>query len=238
MFGFFQSRKSLLDSGLLPGSVDNHSHILYGVDDGVGTKEESLSILEYLGQAGVKTLWLTPHIMEDVPNKTSDLKKRFETLKSLYSGPIELHLASENMIDTLFEKRLEDRDLLTHGGDRVLVETSTIAPPIDLWEVLERMMKYGYRPIVAHPERYHYMDMPDYSRLHDMGVLLQLNLPSILGVYGESAMIKAQMLLDKGWYSMAGSDCHRFRAIKGQFSSKVLRSGTIRQLEPIMKGTL
>ena len=44
MFGFFSSRTSLHDTGLMKGFTDNHSHILYGVDDGVGTKEEALSI--------------------------------------------------------------------------------------------------------------------------------------------------------------------------------------------------
>ena len=60
----------MLEAGLLKGAVDHHSHILYGVDDGVSTEEESLSILSYLEQAGLKTLWLTPHTMEDVPNTT------------------------------------------------------------------------------------------------------------------------------------------------------------------------
>ena len=68
MFGFLSSSKTMLESGLLNGAIDHHSHILYGVDDGVSTEEESLSILSYLEQAGLKTLWLTPHTIEDVPN--------------------------------------------------------------------------------------------------------------------------------------------------------------------------
>ena len=63
--GLFSRNKSLLDSGLLKGGVDNHSHILFGVDDGVKTPEESLSILDFLEAQGLKNLWLTPHIMED-----------------------------------------------------------------------------------------------------------------------------------------------------------------------------
>ena len=153
----------------------------------------------------------------------------------MYSGPIELHLASEYMIDTLFERHLEEGDLLLHGEDRVLVETSTWSPPINLKDILSRMMSKGYRPILAHPERYRYMTEEDYAQYHRMGVLFQLNLPSVLGVYGEGAMHRAWDLLGKGWYTMAGSDCHRMRSISGQYASKVLKSAQIKQLESLMK---
>lgn len=232
--GLFSRKKSLLDSGLLEGAADNHSHVLYGVDDGVKTLEESLSILEFLETAGLKTLWLTPHIMEDVPNTTQNLKLRFEELRSYYKGSIELNLASEYMLDTLFVERLKDKDLLLHGQDWVLVETSTWAPPIDFWDIIDDMRRAGYRPLIAHPERYRYMRENDYQRLHDMGALLQLNLPSIIGVYGKEAYDKALYLLGKGWYSMAGSDCHRYKAIDAQYQKKVFNKNIIRLMEPIM----
>lgn len=235
MFSLFGGKKSLIGSDLLRGGTDNHSHLLYGVDDGVRTLDESLSILSRMEETGLRRLWLTPHIMEDVPNTTEGLKERFNALCAVYSGPIELHLASEYMIDTLFERHLEDGDLLLHGEDRVLVETSTWSPPINLKEILSRMMSKGYRPILAHPERYRYMTEEDYAQYHRMGVLFQLNLPSVLGVYGEGAMHRAWDLLGKGWYTMAGSDCHRMRSISGQYASKVLKSAQIKQLESLMK---
>ena len=234
MFGFLKPKKTIEASGLLCGATDNHSHILWGLDDGVKTKEDTLAILDLYEKLGLKTLWLTPHTMEDVPNTTEGLKTRFEELKAIYNGPIELRLASEYMIDTLFEQRLEARDLLTHGRDTVLVETSTWAPPIDLWEILERMMSYGYRPLIAHPERYRYMTMKDYERLRTMGTVLQLNLPSILGAYGEEVQVKAQVLLDKGFYTMVGSDCHRFRAIQKQYTDIKLKESTLAQLKDLM----
>lgn len=236
MFGFFNSRKALLDTGLLQGAVDNHSHILYGLDDGVATVEESLGVLNFLEEAGIDTLWFTPHTMEDVRNTTEGLKARFEELKAQYHGSIKLKLASEYMMDTLFVERLKAKDLLLHGQDRVLVETSTWSPPIELWEILDEMMRSGYRPLIAHPERYRYMKENDYERLHEMGALLQLNLPSLLGVYGEDAMNKAFYILEKGWYCMVGSDCHRLKAIDGQYHSKMIKSDTVKLLEPLMKG--
>ena len=237
MFGWFQSRKSILDSGLLKGAIDQHCHILYGLDDGVKTQEDSLKILQFLEDEGVSEVWFTPHVMEDVPNTTEGLRQRFEELKAVYDGGLQLHLAAEYMIDNLFEKRLAGRDLLEHGNDTVLVETSAVAPPINLWETLETMCSMGYRPLIAHPERYHYMRKDDYRRLHNMGCLLQLNLPSIVGFYGESVRTRALDLLDRGWYTMTGSDCHRFRAIMRQYTSKELKKDTLAKLAPLMGAT-
>src|SRR5574344_435257 len=234
MLGFFNNKKSLLESGLINGVTDKHSHILYGVDDGVRTEAESLAILKYLEGLGLKTLWLTPHIMEGVENTTDHLQSRFDVLKSAYSGPIELHLASEYMLDNVFISRLEKDDILKHGEDSVLVETSTWAPPMDLWDLLGKIMSKGYRPILAHPERYRYMEKDDYERLAGMGVTLQLNIPSIVGVYGPEEQVKAKYILENGWYSMTGSDCHRFKAIQGQFSSKVLDKGTLGRLDSLL----
>ena len=237
MFGLFGSkRRSLLAGDVLTGAVDNHSHVLYGVDDGVKTVEESLAVLAFMEQAGVETLWLTPHIMEDVPNTSEDLKGRFAELQAAYSGKIRLRLAAEYMMDTLVMERLRARDLRLHGGDRILMETSTWSPPIDLWNMLEETLRLGYRPLIAHPERYRYMGMNDYERLHRMGCLMQLNLPSIVGVYGDEPREKAQALLEKGWYCMFGSDCHRFRALDGQVNAPVLKAETIDRLAGLKKG--
>ena len=234
MFGLFNRRHSLVESGLLRGAVDQHSHILYGLDDGVKKQEDSLAILRWLEEQGVSEVWFTPHVMEDVPNTTEGIRARFEELKAVYDGGLQLHLAAEYMIDTLFEERLEKRDLLEHGEEVVLVETSAIAPPINLWNVLEQMLKAGYRPLIAHPERYRYMEPSDYKELHNMGCYLQMNLPSIVGFYGESARQRAQYLLDKGWYRMVGSDCHRFKAIQAQYTAKELKKDTIAKLSALM----
>ena len=234
MFGLFNRRQSILDSGLLKGAVDNHSHILYGLDDGVKTQEDSLAILQWLEEQGVSEVWFTPHVMEDVPNTTEAIRSRFGELKAVYTGGLKLNLAAEYMIDTLFEERLAQKDLLEHSEEVILVETSAIAPPINLWTILDRMLKAGYRPLIAHPERYRYMEPGDYKELHNMGCILQMNLPSIVGFYGESARQRAQYLLDKGWYRMIGSDCHRFKAIQAQYSAKELKKDTVSKLSALM----
>ena len=100
----FTRKTSILSAGLLSGGVDRHSHILPGVDDGVKTMEESLEILSFLEDAGLKSLWLTPHTAEDMSNTTEALQLRFSGLKAAYQGKIELNLASEYMLDTLYEQ--------------------------------------------------------------------------------------------------------------------------------------
>ena len=97
MFELFPRRRSILDAGLLKDAVDNHSHILYGLDDGVKTQEDSLAILRWLEEQGVSEVWCTPHVMEDVPNTTEAIRTRFGEMQAVYDGGLKLHLAAETM---------------------------------------------------------------------------------------------------------------------------------------------
>jgi tyrosine-protein phosphatase YwqE len=233
--GLFGHKYSISDARLLEGATDHHSHILYGVDDGVSNSKESLAILALLEEQGLKSLWLTPHTMEDVPNTTEGLRQRFSELKALYQGPIELHLASEYMMDEVFEKHLEERDFLFHREEgSILMETSTWSGPYNFWDLIDRTMRAGYRPVLAHPERYEYMDDKDYERLHSMGVRLQLNLPSVLGYYGDHVREKAAKILKNGWYDMAGSDCHKFRPIRHMMTDKLLKKDGVKLLRSLL----
>lgn len=206
---------SLMKSGMLGGFTDWHSHILPGVDDGIPSMEKSLEVLDYYEKKGVKKVWLTPHIMEDYPNEIEDLKSRFEELTKEYEGEIELRLAAENMLDSLFEERLEKRELLPIGedGNHLLVETSYFNPPMNFDELLDDVMSAGYYPILAHPERYRYMNETDYRQLKQRGVLFQTNFMSLVGMYGETARNKAEWLLKNGMIDLTGSDVHRLPAL-------------------------
>ena len=223
-------KQSLLQSGVLQGATDRHCHILYGVDDGAKTLEDALAVLAYDEEIGISEVWCTPHIMEDVPNTTEALKQRFAELQAAYTGHVKLHLAAEYMLDTLFEERFNAGDLLTMEDDTLLVETSTWNPPADMTGTLRKIQKAGYRPLLAHPERYRYLTDAGYERLHKMGIHFQLNLGSLVGYYGETAMRKAHELLEKGWYSEIGSDCHRLATIKEQYNREVLQKECIKHL--------
>jgi tyrosine-protein phosphatase YwqE len=231
IFDFMKRKQSLLSSGVLQGKIDRHCHILPGVDDGIKTLEDSLAVLAFDEEIGIKEVWCTPHIMEDVPNTTEGLRERFAQLQDAYGGPIKLHLAAEYMLDNLFEERFKAGDLLLMEDDTVLVETSTWNPPTDMTGTLRRIQKAGYRPLLAHPERYRYLTEPGYERLHQMGVHFQLNAASLVGYYGETAMKKAYDLLEKGWYSDIGSDCHRLKSIKEQYNREVLTKDIVSRLK-------
>ena len=212
-FLWFKSKRTdLTTSGLLGGFTDFHCHLLPGVDDGVQTMEESLEILAEYEKYGIREVWLTPHIMEDIPNTTADLRDRFLMLKEAYHGSIQLHLAAEYMLDNLFAERLAADDLLplTEGKRYLLVETSYFNAPINLHVLLDDIRKHGYYPLLAHPERYEYMSMADYHDLKSAGIAFQLNLPSLTGAYGRHVQKKAEKLLKQGYYDLYGSDTHRF----------------------------
>ena len=207
--GLFKRHKTRLERSIFEGFTDWHSHILPGVDDGVQTMDDALEILAEYENLGVEQIWLTPHIMEDYPNSTSMLLNRFEELKQAYTGDITLCLASENMLDHLFEQRLEADDLLTFNDNWLLVETSYFNPPFAMTDILERIKQKGYIPVLAHPERYLYMSKDDYRRLKRMRVLFQMNLPSVVGAYGKEVRKRAEWLKSQGFYDLQGTDVHR-----------------------------
>lgn len=230
---FLKGNRSLQESGALAGAADCHSHILWGVDDGVRTLEETLDVLTFEESLGVTDVWCTPHIMEDVPNTTESLKARFAELQAVYEGTIRLHLAAEYMMDNLLEERLASQDLLLMDDDTLLVETSTVAAPYDINGTLSAIQSAGYMPLLAHPERCRFLGEKDFVRLHSQGVRFQMNLGSIVGYYGPSARRKAEWILEKGWYSAFGSDCHRLRSIQEQFSRKELSRKVIESIKGI-----
>lgn len=220
----FRKKQTLEESGFFRGFIDWHCHILPGVDDGVQTMEESLEILKKYEELGVKEVWLTPHIMEDIPNITQHLRERFKELQAAYKGNVILHLAAENMMDNLFEERLAKKDLLpiVKDGDHLLVETSYFNPPMGLQNILLRIKAKGYYPILAHPERYVYMEKDEYLQLKTIGVKFQLNLFSLMGMYGKEAQQKANRLQKMGMYEYTGTDIHRLETLETALQTKVL----------------
>lgn len=232
---FFSKKKCLEDSGLLAGAVDRHSHILFSVDDGVRELEDSLGILDYLAERGVADVWMTPHIMEDVPNTTERLTKRFEQLCEAYQGTVRLHLAAEYMMDSLLMKRIADHDILTMEDNMILVETSTWRAPEDWKLMFEKIQAAGYKPVFAHVERYQYLKSSDYDELYRKGILMQLNFGSLIGFYGDTAKKKAHELLAKGYYAFCGSDCHRFSNLRRQCEASILDKTDIAQLGRIFR---
>lgn len=220
----FQQKQTLAESGILRGMTDYHSHLLPGVDDGVQTVEESLEILRLYEQLGIREVWFTPHIMEDIPNTTAGLRSRFEQFQKYYTGNIRLHLAAEYMLDNLFKERLAHRDLLPLGqeGNHLLVETSYFNPPMDLYGMIEKIKLAGFIPVLAHPERYTYMGGKEYHRLKEAGVMFQSNLPSLVGGYGNPVKKKVEELYSKAMINLYGTDTHTLSSFNRIISFRTL----------------
>lgn len=210
---FFKRRHNLLKSGILQGKTDIHSHILPGVDDGSPDVETSLQLLDFMEELGYTTVWLTPHVMYDLHNTAAKLQQRFEELLPAYQGSIQLHLASEYMMDQGFNERLTT-DPLRLGKEHLLVETSYMNPPAGLAEILISVWNAGFHPLIPHPERYMYMELEDYQELKSNGYEFQLNLLSLSGYYGSRPKLVAEDLLQRGMYDFVGSDLHHLHRYK------------------------
>lgn len=237
MWPFKKSVSSLKDSGVFEGFTDWHSHILPGVDDGIKTIDESIAVLNAYQELGFKKVWLTPHIMEDYPNETTFLIEKFRELQNHWNGSMEIKLASENMLDSLFEERLENNDFLPIGdeGKYLLVETSYYTPPYGMDEMLEKIRKKGFFPILAHPERYRYMEKEDYNKLKNNGIKFQLNFLSLVGGYGEGAQRKAEWLLENNMVEIIGSDIHKLENILDHIKLSPKKSVIIEKLRNLNK---
>ena len=237
LFDSIFGRKAFVDFN---GFVDWHSHILPGVDDGVGNLDDSLAILARYEEMGIREVWLTPHIMEDMPNRTADLRSGFSRLSEAYDGPIVLRLAAENMVDVLFAGRLAAGDVLPIGprGDMLLVETSCFNPPMKLESTLADIRSAGYFPLIAHPERYVYVESPDgYRRWKELGCCFQLNLLSLTGFYGQHAQKSAEFMLGRGMYDCVGTDIHG-RSQLDRLRSIRLSAGLMDHLESLFLNKL
>ncbi|MDR1356899.1 MAG: hypothetical protein LBJ58_04425 [Tannerellaceae bacterium] len=214
--------------------TDIHTHLLPGVDDGVQTVEDSCRILHFMRDMGVERVYLTPHVMADLPANTVEaLRSKYEAFIANRPEGMELRLAAEYMLDGKFAS-LADDGLLVMSGRHVLVETSYLSPPFSLKEMLYNLRIAGYQPVIAHPERYLYMRGSDYRNLKDQGCKLQLNLFSLTGAYGAHAERNAVYILKEGLYDHAGSDVHQFENYREGASSLSPAHSIARELERIV----
>lgn len=227
----------LSESGMFEGFTDWHSHILPGVDDGIRTLDDSLNVLRRYEEAGIGKVWLTPHVMEDYPNTPENLGERFDELVAAYSGPVELRLASENMLDSLFEERLKSNTFLPIGdeGKHLLVETSYMNPPYGMEDMIEGVMAAGYIPVLAHPERYRYMEEADYIKWKERGLLFQTNFMSLVEGYGQQARKKCEWLLKEGMIDVCGSDLHRLSFFEHCVAQSPRKSDSLSRLVDIAR---
>lgn len=218
MFFFTRKNKENLDLSWL--NADMHSHLIAGIDDGSPDLDTSIVLIKGLGLLGYKKLITTPHVLSDMyPNTSARIIEGLQLVaqKSQSEGiAIELKAAAEYFIDEYFEEELKNRrPLLTISGNLVLVEYSMITAPLDLQRMLFEMQIQGYQPVIAHPERYIYLNRNKefFEELKNSGCYFQLNLLSLIGYYGDSVLELAEYLIKKNLYDYAGTDLHNERQL-------------------------
>ena len=243
MFKLFSRSKpatGTIDLSVL--KVDMHSHLLPGIDDGSPDIATSLSLIKGMMDLGYTKLVTTPHIMWDMYKNTSEIiSQKLEVVREAVKAEglnVEINAAAEYFLDDYVAGLIKSgTPLLTFGENMVLVEFSMAYPSHSLKDILFDMQMQNYQPVIAHPERYIYLDQNKefYEELKDIGCLFQLNLLSLGGYYGKSPQELALYLIKKGHYDLIGTDLHGFRHLEGLHNPaivapmmKLLESGKIR----------
>lgn len=204
-----------------PIEVDMHSHIIPGVDDGAETLEDSILLIRELRNAGFKKLISTPHIMGDYyKNEPGPLKERLEIVREEVKKQdigIEIDLAAEYYLDEWFMAKLDKPDeMLSFGDNYLLIETSYLNEPKQLHEMIFQIRTAGFKPVLAHPERYTYLygSFDNFRRLQEMGTYFQLNTNSLSGYYSKPSKLYAEKLIENNMIHFAGTDCHGIRHLE------------------------
>ena len=217
LFDIFKKKtKPLIEDFTILGT-DMHSHLVPGVDDGSDSIEASLVMIEGLIGLGYRKIITTPHIRPDYfPNTAEVILEGFGHLKKAVAGArldIELECAAEYFVDYEFIETVEQGNLLTFSDNHLLIEVSTFSPPPNLYDIIFQMRIKGYRPIIAHPERYTYYKVDDFIKLKDFGCLLQVNIMSLAGHYGKPVKDLAVKLLRADLVDLLGTDMHNLRHV-------------------------
>lgn len=195
--------------------VDVHSHLIPGVDDGASSMEESLELIRAMSDLGYQKIITTPHVMNDFyPNTTDDIRSRLKRLQAHVDAAcidMEIEAAAEYYLDEHLMQMLEEKkELLTFGDNYLLFETSFLNEPAYLREGIFQILSNGMKPVLAHPERYVFVqNRPEMLEdLMDRGLLLQINTISLSGYYSKAAKKLAEFLIDQKAVSFLGTDCH------------------------------
>lgn len=215
LFSIFSSRK---EPALFPFRTDVHCHILPGVDDGSPDLDTSVGLVARMQRWGISRIIATPHITDtSFPNTPDTLDPALSALQARLSADgndITLVRSSENRLDDFFIEQFQLGNITPMPDNYILVECSFIQPPWQLEQTLFDLSIKGYRPVLAHPERYFYFhnrNFSHYAKLHDSGTLFQINVLSLAEAYGKTEKKVAEGLIKRGYVDFLGTDLHNHR---------------------------
>jgi tyrosine-protein phosphatase YwqE len=232
---FFKKKEIPLINFFPKGFVDIHSHLLPGIDDGAKDLDRSIELILKMHSYGIKKIITTPHVLGDVyQNSSSTIKEKLKEVKDELIKrdikDISIEAAAEYMMDEQFSELLENDDILTLKDNFVLVEMSYFSAPLNVYDILFQIQLKGYKPILAHPERYNFYhnDLNHYHKLKKAGCLFQLNLLSLTEQYGKGVQKISQKLLNENLYDFVGTDTHHHNHL-----ALLKKIGTKKNLEKI-----
>ena len=197
--------------------IDMHNHILYGIDDGCKTIEESIETIKNMKKIGFNSIVLTPHYIEDSSFKANNNLKlqRLEILKEeLLKNNIDvnLFLGNEIFINESINELIINKEIRSINNTRyILIELPFNNQILNLDDYLYELKLKGYKIIIAHPERYTYFkdNYEEARKLYDSGVLFQVNYGSIIGQYGSSSLKLVKKLLKDDMVDFISTDIHK-----------------------------
>jgi protein-tyrosine phosphatase len=221
MFSFYRKKSSPPLADLKNIFQDIHSHILPGIDDGSPDVETTLHLIKGLHNLGINKMVATPHIISDLYRNTPEIiNTALQKVKDACAEAdlnVEVTAAAEYMLDDSFMEMLRKKQpLLTVSKNIILTELSYGTPPDNLEEMAFEIITNGYQPIMAHPERYYFYhkNFDGFSRLKELGFLLQVNLLSLTGYYGAPAAKAAKYIFEKQLADLVGTDMHNERHLQ------------------------
>lgn len=217
MLSLFRSKPEPLTFELL--ITDMHAHLLPGLDNGAEDMSEAVFMASGLRDLGFSRIYCTPHVSKSLPGNTADkLLAVFEAFRRslLAAGlSIDVSLAAEYLLDEGFEDLLEANSLLCLPGKRLLVELRPNRAEVDLRTLLFKLSIKEYLPVLAHPERYHFL--PDYrkaiSKWHERGYEMQVDILSFTGYHGATTRETAIWMLRNNLISGLASNIHNRREL-------------------------
>jgi protein-tyrosine phosphatase len=198
-------------------ATDMHAHWLPGLDDGVKSIDEAVELLQGLETLGYLAAIATPHVMADhYRNSPEGIRAALQDVRQAAAQAglsLRLEAAAEYYLDDSLFAAIERSEVLTLAGNFLLFELSYLNRPSGLQQAIFSIQTAGFQPVLAHPERYPYLvaepHLNPYRELTEQGVLLQINLGSLLGHYGPESRRCARQLIEAGLVHFAGTDAHR-----------------------------
>jgi tyrosine-protein phosphatase YwqE len=219
LFSFF---KKTTPSTYFPITTDMHSHILPGIDDGSPDIATSVQLVKGLMELGLKHSIATPHVISDMyrntPGIINNALDRLRTALQKEGISYKVDAAAEYMMDAAFFEMLERGErLLTIKDNIILTEFSWGAMPDNPKLMSFSIITSGYTPVLAHPERYAYFhnNYKAYHLLKELGFLLQVNILSLTGYYGQAVAKAAKYLIKNDMVNFLGTDMHHGKHLEG-----------------------